>query len=89
MALWLGRHRVAWCGATQEGLIGLPGNKAVLLALYFTGMTIARSNTATSHSATPAPRLQEAQQQALVDIALSDRPVDDPGERLDDTDMHV
>jgi len=32
--------------------------------------------------------LHQAQQQALIDTALSDRPVDDPGERLDDTDSH-
>jgi 2-oxoglutarate dehydrogenase E1 component len=43
-------------------------------------------------SASPAcgyPRLHLAQQQALVDTALADHPVDDPGERLDDTDTHL
>ena len=42
-------------------------------------------------SASPAcgyARLHEAQQQALVDTALSDEPVKDPGERLADTDVH-
>jgi hypothetical protein len=28
------------------------------------------------------------QQQALIDTALSAKPVDDPGERLEDTDSH-
>jgi 2-oxoglutarate dehydrogenase E1 component len=43
-------------------------------------------------SASPAcgyPQLHQAQQQALVDTALSDKPVDDPGERLDDMDTHL
>jgi 2-oxoglutarate dehydrogenase E1 component len=43
-------------------------------------------------SASPAcgyPRLHQAQQQALVDTALADTPVEDPGERLDDTDVHL
>ena len=42
-------------------------------------------------SASPACgyiQLHKAQQQALVDTALSDNPVDDPGERLEDTDTH-
>ena len=42
-------------------------------------------------SASPAcgyARLHTAQQQALIDTALSDHPVDDPGERLDDYDTH-
>jgi 2-oxoglutarate dehydrogenase E1 component len=42
-------------------------------------------------SASPAcgyAQLHNAQQQALVDIALSESPVDDPGERLEDTDTH-
>jgi len=42
-------------------------------------------------SASPAcgyARLHTAQQQALIDTALSDRPVEDPGERLDDYDTH-
>ena len=42
-------------------------------------------------SASPAcgyAHLHQAQQQSLVDTALSDRAVDDPGERLDDTDTH-
>ncbi len=42
-------------------------------------------------SASPAcgyPRLHQAQQQALINTALADQPVDDPGERLDDTDTH-
>jgi 2-oxoglutarate dehydrogenase E1 component len=40
-------------------------------------------------SASPAcghARLHAAQQQALLDTALSDHPVDDPGERLDDVE---
>ncbi len=44
-----------------------------------------------SPSASPACgslKLHLAQQQALVDTALSERPVDDPGERLEDTDVH-
>jgi 2-oxoglutarate dehydrogenase E1 component len=43
-------------------------------------------------SASPAcgyPRLHQAQQQALIDTALAESPVDDPGERLDDTDTHL
>jgi len=39
-------------------------------------------------SASPAcgyPRLHQAQQQTLIDTALAAQPVDDPGERLDDT----
>jgi 2-oxoglutarate dehydrogenase E1 component len=43
-------------------------------------------------SASPAcgyPHLHQVQQQALVDVALSLAPVDDPGERLDDTDTHL
>ena len=43
-------------------------------------------------SASPAcgyPRLHQAQQQALIDTALAENPVDDPGERLDDTDTHL
>jgi 2-oxoglutarate dehydrogenase E1 component len=43
-------------------------------------------------SASPAcgyPHLHQAQQQALINTALSDKPVDDPGERLDDTDTHL
>jgi hypothetical protein len=43
-------------------------------------------------SALPAcgyPRLHQAQQQALVDTALAGHPVDDSGERLDDTDTHL
>jgi 2-oxoglutarate dehydrogenase E1 component len=39
-------------------------------------------------SASPAcgyPRLHQAQQQTLIDTALAPQPVDDPGERLDDT----
>ena len=43
-------------------------------------------------SASPAcgyPGLHELQQKTLVDVALSDWPVDDPGERLDDTDTHL
>jgi len=43
-------------------------------------------------SASPAcgyPRLHQLQQQGLVDTALSESPVDDPGERLDDIDTHV
>ena len=43
-------------------------------------------------SASPAcgyPGLHLAQQQALVATALSDQPVDDPGERLEDTDAHL
>ena len=42
-------------------------------------------------SASPAcgyPHLHQAQQQALINTALADKPVDDPGERLDDTDSH-
>jgi 2-oxoglutarate dehydrogenase E1 component len=42
-------------------------------------------------SASPACgslRLHQAQQQALIDTALAEKPVDDPGERLDDTDAH-
>jgi 2-oxoglutarate dehydrogenase E1 component len=42
-------------------------------------------------SASPAcgyPRLHQLQQQALVDTALAEHAVDDPGERLDDTDTH-
>ncbi|WP_455221678.1 2-oxoglutarate dehydrogenase E1 component [Kaarinaea lacus] len=42
-------------------------------------------------SASPACgylQLHLAQQQALVDTALSESPVDDPGERLEDTDTH-
>jgi 2-oxoglutarate dehydrogenase E1 component len=42
-------------------------------------------------SASPAcgyTRLHQAQQQALIDTALSVKPVDDPGERLEDTDTH-
>ena len=42
-------------------------------------------------SASPAcgyPRLHQMQQQALIDTALSPKPVDDPGERLEDTDTH-
>ena len=44
-----------------------------------------------SPSASPACgylQLHLAQQQALVDTALSENPVDDPGERLEDTDTH-
>ncbi len=44
-----------------------------------------------SPSASPACgslKLHLAEQQALVDTALSERPVDDPGERLEDTDVH-
>jgi 2-oxoglutarate dehydrogenase E1 component len=44
-----------------------------------------------SPSASPAcgyAQLHHAQQQGLVDIALSEKPVDDPGERLEDTDTH-
>jgi hypothetical protein len=33
-------------------------------------------------------QLHKRQQQALVDTALSEHPVDDPGERLEDTDTH-
>jgi 2-oxoglutarate dehydrogenase E1 component len=43
-------------------------------------------------SASPAcgnPRLHLAQQQALIDTALAEGPLDDPGERLDDTDVHL
>jgi 2-oxoglutarate dehydrogenase E1 component len=43
-------------------------------------------------SASPAcgyPGLHQAQQQALIDTALAEKPVDDPGERLDDTDTHL
>ena len=43
-------------------------------------------------SASPAcgyPRLHQAQQQALIDIALAVKPVEDPGERLDDTEAHL
>ena len=42
-------------------------------------------------SASPACgslRLHQAQQQALIDTALAEKAVDDPGERLDDTDVH-
>jgi 2-oxoglutarate dehydrogenase E1 component len=42
-------------------------------------------------SASPAcgyAQLHNVQQQALVDTALSENPVDDPGERLEDTDTH-
>jgi len=42
-------------------------------------------------SASPAcgyAQLHHAQQQALIEIALSESPVDDPGERLEDTDTH-
>ncbi len=42
-------------------------------------------------SASPAcgnAALHRMQQQALVEAALSDEPVEDPGERLDDTDEH-
>jgi len=42
-------------------------------------------------SASPAcgyAQLHYSQQQALVDTALSENPVDDPGERLEDTDTH-
>jgi len=45
-----------------------------------------------SPSASPACgslKLHLAQQQALVDTALSERRVDDPGERLEDTDGHL
>jgi 2-oxoglutarate dehydrogenase E1 component len=44
-----------------------------------------------SPSASPAcgyAKLHARQQQALVDTALSEEPVDDPGERLDDSDKH-
>jgi 2-oxoglutarate dehydrogenase E1 component len=43
-------------------------------------------------SASPAcgyAHLHQAQQRALVDVALAEKPVDDPGERLDDTDTHL
>jgi 2-oxoglutarate dehydrogenase E1 component len=43
-------------------------------------------------SASPAcgyPRLHRMQQQTLIDTALSGSRVDDPGERLDDTDTHL
>lgn len=42
-------------------------------------------------SASPAcgyAKLHNAQQEALIDVALSEHPVDDPGERLEDTDTH-
>jgi 2-oxoglutarate dehydrogenase E1 component len=42
-------------------------------------------------SASPACgslQLHRQQQQGLVDTALSEHPVDDPGERLEDTDTH-
>jgi len=42
-------------------------------------------------SASPAcgsPRLHQAQQQALIGVALAEKKVEDPGERLDDTDAH-
>jgi 2-oxoglutarate dehydrogenase E1 component len=42
-------------------------------------------------SASPACgslRLHKAQQQALIDTALAEKPVEDPGERLDDTDAY-
>ncbi|MGB5278992.1 MAG: 2-oxoglutarate dehydrogenase E1 component [Gammaproteobacteria bacterium] len=42
-------------------------------------------------SASPAcgsPRLHQAQQRALIDIALSAGAVEDPGDRLEDTDAH-
>ncbi len=42
-------------------------------------------------SASPAcgySKLHQAQQEALVNAALSELPVQDPGERLDDTDAH-
>ena len=43
-------------------------------------------------SASPAcgsPHLHQAQQQALVETALQQNAVEDPGERLDDTDAHL
>ena len=43
-------------------------------------------------SASPAcgyPQLHQVQQQSLVDTALAEVAVDDPGERLDDTDTHL
>jgi len=43
-------------------------------------------------SASPAcgyPQLHQEQQQVLIDTALATAPVDDPGERLDDTDTHL
>ena len=42
-------------------------------------------------SASPAcgyAQLHKVQQQGLVDVALSEQPVDDPGERLEDVDAH-
>jgi 2-oxoglutarate dehydrogenase E1 component len=42
-------------------------------------------------SASPACgylQLHLAQQQALIETALSENPVDDPGDRLEDTDTH-
>ena len=43
-------------------------------------------------SASPAcgnVKLHRAQQEALVETALSENPVDDPGERLEDTDVYL
>ena len=43
-------------------------------------------------SASPAcgnVKLHKAQQKALVETALSEHPVDDPGERLEDTDVYL
>jgi len=83
-------REIVWC---QED----PRNQGAWYQIQHHLRAVKRSDQSLGYagrppSASPAcgyPRLHQAQQQALVQTALADTAVDDPGERLDDTDTHL
>jgi 2-oxoglutarate dehydrogenase E1 component len=82
-------REIVWC---QEE----PRNQGAWYQIQHHLRVLARANQSLGYagrapSASPAcgdAGLHRQQQQALVDVALSAGQVDDPGERLEDTDAH-
>ncbi len=82
-------HEIVWCQEEPRNQGAWYQIQHHLRALKHGGQSLGYAGR--PPSASPAcgyAQLHHAQQQALVDTALSEKPVDDPGERLEDTDTH-
>jgi 2-oxoglutarate dehydrogenase E1 component len=85
-----GAREIVWCQEDPRNQGAWYQIQHHLRALKYGDQTLGYAGRPPSASpACGSPHLHQTQQQALVDVALSERPVDDPGERLDDTDMHL
>jgi 2-oxoglutarate dehydrogenase E1 component len=82
-------REVVWCQEEPRNQGGWYQIRHHLRVLMQSGQSLGYAGRAPSAStACGYPKLHNAQQQALLDTALSAQPVDDPGQRLDDTDTH-